>query len=136
MKKATKIKITRAEGPHYLCGVSREFEGEDCWRSATRWLVSQGHTFPRNGGYDKHDLVVTFEDGEIYEGRLDCMHWDREDNDLNVAKHVRSFLAFLAGERCPAHMSAERYASYLNQVGKDATDGARTFLAEYEIPLC
>lgn len=133
MKKATKIKIVRAEGPHHLCGVAREFEGDACWKDAAHWLWGQSYTFPKNGGYDKHDVVVTFEDGETYEGRLDCMHYSREDADLNVAKHVRSFLTFLAGERRPAHMTAERYAAYLGETG-DAPEKARTFLAEYEIP--
>lgn len=134
MKKATSIKIARAEGPHYLC-VTREFEGSDCWSRASAWLVSQGHTYPKTGGYDKHDFTVTFDDGETYEGRLDCQHWTLENTDLNVAKHVRDFIEFHAGERRPAHMSVEQYKLYLNRMGEGEVKEAQAFLAEYEIPL-
>lgn len=133
-KKAVKIKLTRAEGPHHLCGVVQEFEGDDCWRSASRWLWSQAYTFPKSGGYDKHDFVVTFEDGETYEGRLDCKSDLCGDSDINIAKHMSEFLGFLAGTRRPAHMSESDYRRYLGEVGGEDVDKAKAFLAEYEIP--
>ena len=57
------ITITRAEGPAHLCGKPRTFDSFD---AASRWLRTCSDTFPRTGGYDKHDLVAIFEDGFKY----------------------------------------------------------------------
>jgi len=113
MHDATKIEITRAEGPSALCGNLQTFEGADCWARAQAWLSRQSHTFPAEGGYDKHDFSVTFADGYVYEGRLDCQHRATSHPDLDVAAHVLSFLTFYAGIRCPSHLTPERYRAFL-----------------------
>jgi len=136
MHEATKITITRAEGPTALCGKPRTFEGPDCWGEARRWLFSQSTTFPKHGGYDKHDFSVTFADGYVYEGRLDCKHpVCGPSADLNVGTHMRDFLRFYAGERCPAHMTPERYTGFLARQPDVVTDCKDT-LARYAIPAC
>jgi hypothetical protein len=129
---ATEIRVERAEGPTALC-VERSFKGPNCWQDANTWLVGQSHTYPKTGGYDKHDFKVTFEDGETYEGRLDCQHPSCDNPDLNVARHVRDFVEFLAGTRRPAHMKPEVYQRYLDTDPKGVA-GAREFLATYDIP--
>jgi hypothetical protein len=133
MHEATKITITRAEGPSALCGKPRTFEGPDCWDASRKWLFSQCHTFPAQGGYDKHDFCVTFADGETYEGRLDCKHASCGENDLNVASHMRSFLRFYAGLHCPAHMTRERYEAFLAQQEGPSAE-CKAILADYAIP--
>lgn len=132
MKKAIKIQITRAEGPTHLCDAPETFEGDSCWKKARAWLWLWSHTFPRNGGYDKHDFTVTFEDGETYEGRLDCKHFSCDDNDLDVAKHVRWHLEFMAGQYCPPHLSDERYKRVVADFGQ--AEQSAKFLLEYDIP--
>jgi len=132
MIQASKIWIERAEGPSALC-VERSFTGPNCWQDANVWLSRQSHTYPKTGGYDKHDFRVTFEDGETYEGRLDCQHPECDDPDLNVAKHVRDFLEFLAGTRRPAHMKPEDYERVVARDPKNR-EAAAEFLANYDIP--
>jgi len=129
---ATRIEITRGEGPAVLCGRTQTFDGPDCWAEANRWLFRQSTTFPRHGGYDKHDFVVTFDNGETYEGRLDCKHASCGGNDLNVASHVRGFQEFYAGVRRPAHMSPERYEEFMRHNAH--AEEARDFLANYAVP--
>jgi hypothetical protein len=133
MHEATQITITRAEGPTALCRVPRTFDGPDCWADARIWLFSQSTTFPAEGGYDKHDFSVTFADGYVYEGRLDCKHPTCSEPDLNVAAHVRGFLRFYASERCPPHMTRERYEEFLARQ-PEAVAECRDLLARYAIP--
>lgn len=125
--RATRIVIDRAEGPSNLCG-SVTFDGDDCWERAGRWLSSQSDTYPRNGGYDKHDFKVVFADGYEYEGRLDCKHRDCDDADLDVRAHVRDFISFYAGRRRPDHMTAGEYEETLKMLHRRLD----TTRAEYE----
>ena len=121
----TSIEITRAEGPARLCRI-RTFK---TWRNASAALAAAANTYPEGGAYDKHDLVVTFADGETYKGRLDCK---RDGSDCDVAAHVRETLEFYAGARRPAHMTPEQYSTYLRREPADVAE-ALTFLATYEI---
>jgi hypothetical protein len=94
---AIRITITRAEGPRELCRKPHAFEGPRCWVAARAWLMGQSETFPASGGYDKHDFVVEFADGEtVYKGRLDCKASDQDNADLDVAAHVRGELEYWA----------------------------------------
>ena len=122
---AVAIAITRAEGPARLCR-TRTFK---TWKNASAALLAACHTYPEGGCYDKHDLVVTFADGETYKGRLDCK---ANGDDCDVAVHVREYVEFLAGARRPDHMTPEQYSTYLRR--EPAVVGeALTFLATYEI---
>ena len=132
MHEATKIEITRTEGPSALCGTMQTFDGPDCWTAASKWLTRQSRTFPAQGGYDKHDFCVTFANGDTYEGRLDCKHASCSDPDLDVAWHVRSYQEFYAGTRRPAYMSQERYDGFLSRSGH--SQEAEDFLADYAVP--
>jgi hypothetical protein len=97
------IIITRAEGSSVYCGTPKYF---DSFRSASSWLYGQSFTFPKTGGYDKHDFKITFMDGETYEGRLDCKSAECEDPDLDVLKHVQSFQEYYKNK--PEHTEAAR----------------------------
>ncbi len=130
---AVKITITRAEGPTELCRKPKMFEGPRCWTAANAWLMGQSETFPAQGGYDKHDFVVEFENGETYEGRLDCKASDCDDPDLNVAKHMRDFIEFMAGIRRPAWMNDAQWARALAQYA-DERGSAGMYLNTYAIP--
>lgn len=135
MIEAKEITITRAEGPHALCGKPRMFTGPACWQKASAWLRGQSHTFPATGGYDKHDLKIVFADGEVYEGRLDCKSSQCEDPDLDVAAHVYRFLAFMAGKWRPPHMTPEQYNAFLaRQTDDPVGDSYGAFLTTHAIP--
>jgi hypothetical protein len=109
--KVKSITITRAEGPFHLCGKTMTFSG---FREARRWLWSQSSTFPKIGGYDKHDFVVTWEDNETYSGRLDCKHHTCKNNDLDVHRHVLESARFYAGHK-PFHMDQELYDEFMRE---------------------
>jgi hypothetical protein len=130
---AVRIAITRAEGPHDLCGKPMLFEGPRCWAAARAWLFGQSETFPAEGGYDKHDFTVEFVDGEKYSGRLDCKASDCDDPDLDVAQHMREFLEFMAGTRRPAWMNDKQWAQTLAQ-NADNRPAAIKYLNTYAIP--
>lgn len=130
---AAKITVTRAEGPHKLCGKTKTFKGPRCWVAANAWLMGQSETFPATDGYDKHDFCVTFADGETYSGRLDCKASDCSDPDLNVASHVRDFLEFLAGTRRPAWMNDQQWQRALDAHAEDRP-AAIEYLTKYIIP--
>lgn len=108
----TSITITRAEGPHALC-TERSFAS---YAEANRWLFSNAETFPKGGGYDKHDFTVRFRDGAFYEGRLDCKHFDDPDPDLWVGEHIRAFSECYSGRHKPAHLSEESWARFVSRL--------------------
>lgn len=130
--KAVRITIDRAEGPCALCTGPKTFRGSEVWIQARDYLHGQAHTFPANGGYDKHDFEIEWEDGRKYEGRLDCQSATKSDPDLDVALHVKRHLEFYAGLWCPSHMTKEQYEDYLNRMKVERSD-AQAFLGHYQI---
>lgn len=102
--KVTSVKVRRAEGPSNLCRIWREFNSI---KAANREITSMSHTYPKLG-YDKHDYIVTFEDGSIYEGRLDCQHpenkhYSKQSNDIyesstSFLKYILDSNAYLENE--------------------------------------
>ncbi len=101
-----KIVITRVEGPIKLCDRPMEFKD---FNSASAWLASQSPTFPKDGGYDKHDFTVEFEDGETYSGRLDCMHFSCRNADLDVKRHIVSHCEWMSGRTAHPWCGEEEY---------------------------
>lgn len=129
MKKAVKITIERYEGRHHECGKPQTFEGEGCWSKANAMLGAWSRTAPKTGGYDKCGFKVEYEDGETYEGRYDLTgnEWP------SIERHMREFLTFYSGERCPGHLKPEQYARYIASLDpKDIAD-TKAFLAGYEV---
>lgn len=124
------ITITRAEGPIALCDKPKYF---DSWQSANSWLVSQSFTFPKGGCYDKHDFKIVFNDGQDYNGRLDCKHHSEPDNDLNLFTHIKEFCEFHAGRReiLPAHITKEQYAQMINRFGAETVRAQGEFIDKY-----
>ena len=83
----TKIEITRGEGPTALCGKKRTFKN---FAACERWLGSQASTFPKSGGYDKHDFAVTFADGRTYSGRFDATAYR---SDFHLGRRIARYRA-------------------------------------------
>jgi hypothetical protein len=108
-----KIEITRVEGKSALCGKKKIFNS---WFDANNWLISQSSTFPgHNEGYDKHDFKVIFDDGVIYEGRLDCKQSTEPDNDLNIHKHIIELCEWYAGLTKNPHIGKAKYNEIMKQ---------------------
>lgn len=111
MLKAKEIKLTRVEGPTGHCG-TRTVTGIAIWAVASSVLHGWSHTAPGApgrypGGYDKCDFWITFEDGFVYSGRYDLVHFSKEMP--NLAKHLRENVEFYSGQKCPAHLTQDAY---------------------------
>ena len=124
----TKIIITRAEGPCDLCGKPKTFK---TFEGASAWLNRQGYTFPKTGGYDKHDFTVIWADGETYNGRLDCKHPDCDDNDLDVFGHMLSFLEWNAGRTKNPWCGMDKYRSIVSGYPEADREEAGLFIDTY-----
>jgi len=124
----SKIVITRAEGLTKLCGKPHMYSS---WELAKYGLARDNSTYPgMNQGYDKHDFVVYFEDGETYSGRLDVKQLICGDNDQDVKKHVNEFMSFYAGIFKPGWMSLENYEKALSDVNREEY---LEFLRKYDV---
>ncbi len=131
IKKLKEISITRVEGPCELCEVEKKFE---TWEAADKWLMSQQQTFPKTGGYDKHDFKVTWEDGKTYTGRLDCQNAECKDPDLSVYAHIKDLAEFYTGNATQTWMGEERYARFVAETKEnqpECFDGYLDLLKNY-----
>ena len=130
--KVVSVEVTRQEGKSELCGIKNVFPSID---EASDWLKSQSHTFPADGGYDKHKFVVLYnKDDEKYEGRMDCRAIECENDDLDIRKHMLDTLNMYACITKPEWMKEEVYADFKaihtkSGLAKEAKD----FLEQHEI---
>ena len=127
--KVVSIVLIRAEGPIDECGkvtVRTYAEADSCLR---RW----SRTAPEGGGYDKVDFVVTYADGDVYQGRYDLIRDDDRYGNL-ISGHMADLLAFYSGTRYPSHMTRERYQEFLSsQWGAGIIATAKDFLERYAL---
>jgi len=129
--KVQKVEVIRAEGLTNLCGHKKEFGSVS---EANSWLLSQTNTLPKDGGYDKHDFTITFEDGETYDGCLDCKHHSCEHSDLDVRKHVVDHLQIYGNLLKPVWMDDETCSRFQDDNKKQGYEkDCREFLKQYEI---
>jgi hypothetical protein len=104
MIRVKKVWLNRAEGPtKLLTGPRTASSLEDADRIIKGWATSA----PKDGGYDKVDFKVTWDDGEIYEGRYDMVYADSWK--ANIGDQIRRFLSFYGGAECPYHMEQDKY---------------------------
>ncbi len=78
------IKITRVEGYQEECNQPIMASN---WNEANAVLRAMAITAPKDDTYNKVDFVVTYTDGETYEGRYDLKYQDTIKADL--AGHVQ-----------------------------------------------
>lgn len=106
----SKITIIRTEGP-----AGSDFEGHEftSFADAQHHLVSisQGAPEPDEGGYDKVEFLVEWEDGETYAGRYDLVRGAGDQ----LCDQVINTCTFYLGLRKPAHMSAKDYIRFLGR---------------------
>jgi hypothetical protein len=128
-----KVELDRAEGPCDEC-VKVEFAGADAMMKAQTQMIRWSHTAPKDGGYDKCDFTVTFDDGQTYKGRYDLVHSGRNDGGETIAEQVRNYIGFLAGELRPSWMDDSQWlrACQRHEADGMATE-ARKFLEAYEV---
>lgn len=122
------ITITRAEGPYEKCGKPKTFAS---FVAATDWMIRECETFPKDGGYDKHDFTVEFEDGETYSGRMDCKHYSCSNNDLDVRYHILSFCEWMGGIARNPWCGQEKYEAQMSQYTEETKQGYVDFINKY-----
>lgn len=118
MMHATKIVFHRAEGQSHEC-IPQTFTGPAAWEMAELHVMVAARTAPRDGGYDKCDVEITFEgDGrepEVYRTRYDMVH-PESGNYTPLARHVLSAWNFYSGRRLPAHFTPERWQQLITNL--------------------
>lgn len=86
-------------------------------------------------GYDKTKYLVTWQDGETWEGRCDVT-WDMQFDTAPLSEWLQSFAAHIAGREKARHQSAEEYQQFLvmnekNNPGMAA--GCARILDKYDV---
>ena len=123
----TNVIIDRAEGTSDLCG-EQTFP---CIELAQAFLQSRSETYPKRGGYDKHDVTIHFSDGETMQIRMDCQHPSCNHPDLDILQHIQTFLKFYAGLYRPAHLTEEQYQRAI----AGHQDDYLAFLAQHDVGI-
>ena len=127
------IVIVRAEGPCELCGQKPPVK---TFKEADAILKDSAQTAPETGGYDKHDFIVTFEDGEKYEGRIDVMH-PAKGRTEPLKEHIIEFCRFYGGlctdAELPSHITPKEYQVFLNRYTAEDRESYADFLNKYAI---
>ena len=130
MIEVKEITIKRGEGPSHLCRITKTYHS---YHEANIGLIRSSPTLPSEGGYDKHNFTVEFEDGYKYEGRLDCKAVKCRDNDLDVARHIRETQMWYAGKVEYPHCGKERYEEMIADYREQGwVQEAEDFLAKYD----
>lgn len=124
--KVKEVFLERAEGPVADCiKVTVPSLAE-----ATNTLMRWSWTAPKDLGYDKCDFRVTFEDGEVYEGRYDLKRGLKDEGSLQ--HHIVSFIEFYAGKHKPPHLTEQKYRDFLRSAAPDPTPYLE-FLEKYDL---
>lgn len=105
-----KIELKRAEG----WSAEATLTGGDLWNLSDAVLWAWAATAPDSGGYDKCDFIVTYEDGETYQGRFDLKRTHTGVKGL-LSSQIWHHVSFIIGQWCPDHMTEEEYQTYVKQ---------------------
>ena len=154
MKSAVKyVAVNRAEGPMNECGavifyvgdvapvLDRYFKKAKAIRVLPGDIIKQvlfrfgqwGYSAPKEGGYDKCDFAVVWENGNSYEGRFDMQFGGLEDG-LNFWASLQSRLEVRALRKRPAHFTDKNWELFSNaQIEDGAKVECEGILDECEI---
>ncbi|PLR99611.1 LPD25 domain-containing protein [Bacillus sp. T33-2] len=68
---------------------------------------------PDNGCYDKTKFLITWSDGQTYEGRIDIVRSDMfKANPLK--QHITEHCMFYSGQYCPSYMTEAEYKAHID----------------------
>ncbi|QYY33701.1 hypothetical protein K2O51_31135 (plasmid) [Cupriavidus pinatubonensis] len=102
------ISLTRIEGAP-VAGIN---ERVTTWAQADSVLRRWSESVARDGGYDKCEFSVEWQNGATYHGRYDLVNW--RDATPDLARHIRELAYFYTGRRTPAHMTLSIYGAFLD----------------------
>jgi hypothetical protein len=98
-----KITLTRVEGK--VTEADKQVKRED-FHAANIMLTIWSRTAPKDGGYDKCDFTVEFDNGDVYEGQYDLVH-PSVGGLPDLRKHIRESLEWMAAEQAAPHWPEE-----------------------------
>ncbi|WP_454740448.1 hypothetical protein [Cupriavidus necator] len=104
----TTISLTRIEGAP-SGAITRRVSS---WAQADSVLRRWSESVARDGGYDKCEFAVEWENGASYQGTYDLVNW--RDAEPDLAKHVRELAYLYTGRQVPRHMSSVIYGAFLD----------------------
>jgi len=156
MKKAAvkEVWLNRAEGPYDECGAVVYYTGDEMPKSddshykdakgihvepneiggaVTGQLSKWGHTAPEDGGYDKTDFTVVWENGDDYTGRFD-MQKGGTDTGEDFWTSLKHRIEHVACRRRPAHFTDEIWARHCKMYEEEGWKAsAEHMLAQCEL---
>lgn len=110
--KVKEVWLRRAEGRVSECVAVTLPSLDEANKTLARW----SHTAPgAGGGYHKCDFMVTWENGETYEGRFDLQHMG-EAGYPSIERQMARYMRFIIGEWRPPHTTQDQYETYLSEV--------------------
>lgn len=137
MNTITRIEVERAEGPLTSDFTRHIFDGQDAEQNANAYLREIARTAPRDGGYDKADVVVTLVSGDTVQTRHDVKHFTCPDADLDVRAHLHDFLFYhVYPEQIPwikAECDEIKRAQHVTNLRRDYAENVSEFLRLLQI---
>lgn len=103
------IYIRRAEGNSNEDPFVGKWQKFKTFAGADRRLLDISKTAPKSGGYDKTDVEVVWQNGDVYKGRWDVKHFSQPNPDISISKHIRHILREQAGDD-------DEYAKYAQRM--------------------
>ena len=135
MKAAIKeVWLNRAEGPVEECGEVTVAGGLHVVDEVLSVLRDWGRTAPEDGGYDKTDFRVEWDNGESYEGRFDMQKGGTESG-VDFWTSLKERVEYVACKRRPAHFKDEHWAHHCATYEKEGwRKQGENMLRECELP--
>jgi len=137
MNKIVYVALNRAEGPSAKCGAVVFYRGSEApvisdphFKGATmvpasdidlrvrRQIFEWGCSAPKNGGYDKTDFIVQWDNNQSYSGRFD-MQYGGTENGESFWVSLKNRILFYAGLRRPAHFDDASWNDFIDRHKKD-----------------
>jgi len=126
-----KITVIRAEGPCNLCGKKVEFNN---FQDSYYYFLHNNSTYPKqNEGYDKHEFWVVWDDGAEYKGRLDVKQVTCNDNDMDIAKHIKNYAIWMTGQAKKPYCGMNKYIEYINTIDIETKEYFKDLLLRYDL---
>jgi len=152
MNKIVYVALNRAEGPSAKCGAVVFYRGSEApvisdphFKGATmvpasdidlrvrRQIFEWGCSAPKNGGYDKTDFIVQWDNNQSYSGRFDMEYGGTEDGETFWVS-LKNRIRFYAGLRRPAHFGDTAWAAFVDRNKKNGSEKeALEMLADCEM---
>ncbi len=113
----TKVEVSKVEilGGEGVIDFVDQFKGVyPSIEVADKALALLAHRAPESGAYNKTDFVVTWSDGESWEGTL-CLNRDHRRSSDILGDHIRAIVDYESGDATPTHLTREQYTDFMRR---------------------